>query len=124
MNVNCTTDLSVSYGNNGLCSFGAYKCKSLLRYRHKCGTNYFPMDHSTRAYLHGGGGPQVGGVTCGGLPRLSCKRDQIKIRDHMDRRVTPLKRVTSPTWGPPPPCKQVLKVISNWLSNQFFVSDM
>ena len=24
----------------------------------------------------------------------------------MDRRVTPLKRVTSPTWGPPPPCKQ------------------
>ena len=24
----------------------------------------------------------------------------------MDRRVTPPKRVTSPTWGPPPPCKQ------------------
>ena len=24
----------------------------------------------------------------------------------MDRRVTPTKRVTSPTWGPPPPCKQ------------------
>ena len=28
----------------------------------------------------------------------------------MDRRVTPPKRVTSPTWGPPPPCKQAL----NW----------
>ena len=27
----------------------------------------------------------------------------------MDRWVTPPKRVTSPTWGPPPPCKQALK---------------
>ena len=27
----------------------------------------------------------------------------------MDRRVTPPKRVTSPTRGPPPPCKQALK---------------
>ena len=26
----------------------------------------------------------------------------------MDRRVTQPKRVTSPTWGPPPPCKQAL----------------
>ena len=24
----------------------------------------------------------------------------------MDRRVIPPKRATSPTWGPPPPCKQ------------------
>ena len=31
------------------------------------------------------------------------------MRDCMDRRVTPPKRVTSPTWGPPPPCKQALK---------------
>ena len=36
----------------------------------------------------------------GGSPNLSCKRDQIKMRDYMDRRVTPPKRVTSPTWGP------------------------
>ena len=28
----------------------------------------------------------------------------------MDRRVTPLKRVTSPTWGPPPRCKQALSL--------------
>ena len=28
----------------------------------------------------------------------------------MDRRVTPPKRVTSPTWGPPPPCKQTLRI--------------
>ena len=31
-----------------------------------------------RACLHGGGGPQVGEVTCDGSPYLSCKRDQIK----------------------------------------------
>ena len=47
------------------------------------------------ACLNGGGGPQVLGV-------------QIKMRDCIDRRVTPPKRVTSPTWGPPPPCKQAL----------------
>ena len=40
-----------------------------------------------------------------GLPHLSCKRDQIKMRDYMDRRVTPSKWVTMPTRGPPPPCK-------------------
>ena len=50
-------------------------------------------------------------VTCGGLPYLSCKSDKIKIRDHMDRRVTPPQRVSSPTWGPPPPCKQVLSAL-------------
>ena len=27
----------------------------------------------------------------------------------MDRWVTPPKRVTSPTWGPPPLCKQALR---------------
>ena len=61
-----------------------------------------------RDCLHGGGGLQIGEVTCGGSPRLSCKRDQIKMRDYMERRVTPPTRVTSPTWGPPPPCKQAL----------------
>ena len=52
-----------------------------------------------RAFLHGGGGPQVGEVSCGGSPHLSSKRDQIKKRDFMDRRVTP------PTWAPPPLCE-------------------
>ena len=28
------------------------------------------------------------------------------MRDYIDRRVTPPKRVTSPTWGPPTPSKQ------------------
>ena len=55
-----------------------------------------------RACLHGGGGPQIGEVTRGGSPHLSCKSDHIKMRDFMDRRFTP------PTWSPPPPCKQPL----------------
>ena len=45
-----------------------------------------------------------------GSPHLSCKRDQIKMRDYMDRQVTPPNWVTMPTWGPPPTCKQALKV--------------
>ena len=57
------------------------------------------------ACLHGGEGPQIGEITCGGSLNLSCTRDQIKMRDHMDR------RVTSPTWGPPPPCRQVLRLL-------------
>ena len=66
-----------------------------------------------RACLHEGGGPQVGEVTWGGLPHLSCKRDHIKMRDYMDRRVTPPKQVTSPIWGTPPPCKQPVPNILN-----------
>ena len=57
-----------------------------------------------RAFLNEGGGPWVGEVTCEGLPHLTCKRDHIKMRDYMDRRVTP------PIWGPPPSCKQALEV--------------
>ena len=63
-----------------------------------------------RACLREGGGPQVGEVTCGGLPHLTCKRDHIKMRDCLDRRVAPPKGVTSPTWGPPPPSKQTLRI--------------
>ena len=51
----------------------------------------------------------VGVVSCGGSPHLSCKHGQIKMGDYMDRHVTPPKWVTSPTWGPQPPCKQALK---------------
>ena len=47
-------------------------------------------------------------------PRLSCKRDQIKMRDYMDR------RVTSPTWGPPPPCKQALIHYVSNVSNAIY----
>ena len=31
------------------------------------------------------------------------------MRDYMYRRVTPLKRVTSPAQGPPPLCKEALR---------------
>ena len=63
-----------------------------------------------RASLYGGGRPRVGEVVRGGSPHLSFKRDQIKMRDYMDRRFTLTKRVSSPTWGPPAPYKQALSV--------------
>ena len=58
---------------------------------------------TSKACLHGGGGPQVGEVTRLSIKsllwssHLSFKRNQIKMRDYMDWRVTPPKRVTSPT---------------------------
>ena len=61
---------------------------------------------SVRACSHRGVGHQIGEVTFGRSPHPSCKCDHIKMRD---RWVTPPKQVTSPTWGPPPPCKQVLR---------------
>ena len=67
--------------------------------------NFHYYFHHLRACLHGGGGPQICEVTCGGSPHLSCKRDQIKMKDYMNR------RITSPTLGPPPPCKQALSLI-------------
>ena len=60
-----------------------------------------PYKQGLRACLREGGRPQVGEVTCGGLPHLTCKRDLIKMRDYMDRRPTQPKRVTSPIWGYP-----------------------
>ena len=53
-------------------------------------------------------GPQVGEVTCSGLPQVICKRDHIKMRYYMDRRVTPPRRVTSPIWGK----SRVLRLLS------------
>ena len=74
---------------------------------------------SFRACLHEGGGPQLGEVTCSGLPHMSCKRDHIKMRDYMSRRVTPSKRVTSPIWGTPPSRKHALKKIDESESLHF-----
>ena len=42
----------------------------------------FEQHEQRRACSHEGGGPQVGEVTCGGLPHLTCKRDHIKMRDY------------------------------------------
>ena len=41
----------------------------------------------------------------------------------MDRRVTPPRRFTSPTWGPPPPCKQALILFSSVFLRFFFYLD-
>ena len=83
-------------------------------------STYFQETVWLTACLHGDGGPRVGEVTrLGGAtllsiqsliwsPHLSCKRDQIKIKNYTDGRVTPHKRVTSPIWGPQPPCEQAL----------------
>ena len=46
-----------------------------------CGSLMVGVNIPLRACFHGGGGPQIGEVTCGGSPHLSCKRDQLKMRD-------------------------------------------
>ena len=38
------------------------------------------LSPAVRACLQGGGGPQIGEVTCGGSPHLSCTRDQMTDR--------------------------------------------
>ena len=43
-------------------------------------TSYLMLDVQFRACLHEGGGPQVGEVTRGGSPHLTCKRDQITLK--------------------------------------------
>ena len=63
-----------------------------------------------RACLHGGGGPQIGEVTCGGSPHLSGKRDQIKMRDYVDRWL-PTKVGSLTYLGSPTLCKQALRMI-------------
>ena len=70
-----------------------------------------PECQSKGLVTYGGGGPQVGEITSLSIrpPNLSCKRDQIIMRDYVNRGLTPPKWVISPTWGPPPSCKQALK---------------
>ena len=55
-------------------------------------------------------------------PHLSCKRNQIKMRGYMDRRVTSAKRVTSLTWGPPPPCINRSQLTNLYCYNLHFFS--
>ena len=68
--------------------------------------------YPTLRRLHGKLSPWLTGLPypADRATHLSCKRDQDKIRNYMDRRVTPPGQVTSPTWGPPPPCKKALRV--------------
>ena len=72
-----------------------------------------------RACLHGGRGLQVGEVTRLSIQSLILIWSSLHDRwdDHMrycmDRRVTP------PTWGPPPPRKQALKFKTRTLFSRF-----
>ena len=78
--------------------------------------------HPTLIRLHGKLPPRLTGLPyladratrLGGSPHLSCKRDQDEIRNYMDR------RVTSPTWGPPPPCKRAHNC-GNWNLGTLFI---
>ena len=45
-----------------------------------------------RTCWHGAGTLRIGEVTCGGSPRLSWNRDQIKMKNYVDRRLIPPKR--------------------------------
>ena len=85
---------------------------------------------SLLACLFGGGGPQLGEATCGGSPHLSCKHDQIKMRDYVDRRVThqsrlphlpgvPHLHVNRPLALEKPVEKTVLVVQTNFLGSTF-----
>ena len=70
------------------------------------------MNSGLRARFHGGGVPQVGEVTSSSGESVCPYNLSFSLgdhtRDYTDRRVTPSKRVTSPTWGLPPPCQQAL----------------
>ena len=87
--------------------------------------------YPTLRRLHGRLSPRLTGLSHladratrhGGLPHLSCKRDQDKMRDYMKRRVTPLRRVTSRTCGPPPPCKLVLRSLSGGVPSSHLEKD-
>ena len=74
--------------------------------------------------LHGKIWPLLERVTRSGRPGYPPWRVTPPIMyDHMDRRATLPKRVTSPTWGPPPPCKQALRndafCFKNWTHTDF-----
>ena len=100
-----TTDNSVkrtlkSWSLPKLLSLTLYKTDITLKRTFSTGLKSSPLkrdDCNSQGLFHGGGGPQIAEVTCGGSPHLSCKRDQLIMRDYMDRRVTLPKQATSPT---------------------------
>ena len=61
-----------------------------------------------RACLHGGGGPQVGEVTRLGVVTRLSTQSLILIWSRLRDRWGDPPHVTSPIWGPPPPCKLAL----------------
>ena len=95
-----------------------HPCKSLAEFAMNAtpGRRVTPPWDVYMANCHPG---QQGNPTWQTRPHLSCKRDQNKIRNYIDR------RVTSPTWGPPPPCKQALirlALMHHLINGVFFVA--
>ena len=83
----------------------------MFRFSAFCHERYLGQaGYPTLTRLHGKLSPQLTGLPyladrathLSGSTHQSCKRDQNEIRNYRDR------RVTSPSWGPPPPCKQAL----------------
>ena len=106
--------MSVAVSGN-FCHETARKCKkfynirvSLLIFCHESDPGW--AAYPTLRLLHGELSPRLTGLPYladrltrpGGSPHLSCNRDQDKIRNYMNRWVTPPRRCTSPTWGPLP----------------------
>ena len=88
-------------------------CGCHERHEHKTDLQCNPPVRSIilRARLHRGrlGNPPVQKKSLKWSPHLSCSRDQIEMRDYIDGQATPPN--SSPTWGPPFPCKQILNVL-------------
>ena len=83
----------------------------MFRFSAFCHERYLGQaGYPTLTRLHGKLSPRLTGLPyladrathLSGSTHQSCKRDQNEIRNYRDR------RVTSPSWGPPPPCKQAL----------------
>ena len=79
------------------------------------------MGYPTPQLSHGENSPHWNGLPRqadrvthpGGVPHLTCEYDQEKRRNCMDRLVTPPRQGTSPAWGTPLPCEQVLHRLFN-----------
>ena len=95
-----------------ICEKARHAC---TEFRDNCPDDITPphLQHS-----HGENSPQLSGLPAsadratrlGEVPHFTCERNQEIKRDCMERLVTPPKRGTSPSWGPPPPCEQALSV--------------
>ena len=63
--------------SNLFLSFSAPRIGVSLRVAFRDSSKWRACFRRVKACLHGGGGPQIGKLTWGGSPHLSCKRDQL-----------------------------------------------
>ena len=90
------------FANLNLLPFCRSRCRRRRRLPKLPTDGLWSQSWTIRAFLHGGGGPSVGGVT-----RLSIQ-SLILMWSRLHVRWGNPPHVTSPTWGPPPSCKQAL----------------